>query len=177
MPVSFLNRAPRTQKPPSPCQPQGPTAGPNATEGRSVPHRERDPHGHPPCVGRGSEEASLLLVRTPLGQSSAERHDWQAEEGAEVGRGLGRLVRGPLGLGAEAALLRLVAGRDLTPVGQAGGKGSPHPRIPAAPSGVPGGGAEVGPLPGRPLPTGPHSARSSSRPGPDTLRRSSRWSR
>lgn len=51
-----------------------------------------------------------LLVRAPLGQSSAEGHDGQAEEGAEVRRLLGGQVGGPLGLGAEAALLWLVAG-------------------------------------------------------------------
>ena len=60
-----------------------------------------------------------------LGQSSAEGHDGQAEQGAEVGRGLplSRRVGGPLGLGAEAALLGLVAGRHLTPVGQGGCQG------------------------------------------------------
>lgn len=47
-----------------------------------------------------------------LGQSSAEGHDGQAEQGAEVRRGLPlcRRVGRPLGLGAEAALLGLVAG-------------------------------------------------------------------
>lgn len=60
-----------------------------------------------------------------LGQSSAEGHDGQTEQGAEVGRGLPlcRWVGGPLEPGAEVALLGLVAGRDLTPVGQGGCQG------------------------------------------------------
>lgn len=43
------------------------------------------------AVGRGGQvEGAGLWAQASLGQGSAESHDGQAEEGAEVGRGLGR---------------------------------------------------------------------------------------
>ena len=92
--------------------------------------------------GKGSLEKAApgLPVQAgaaQLGQSSAEGHDGQTEQGAEVRRGLPlrRWVGGPLGLGAEVALLGLVAGRDLAPVGQGGCQGR-IPPFQASGSGV-----------------------------------------
>lgn len=105
---------PRAQKPPTParCPQQGSQQGLIQQRAIQLPTGSETlaatAWGGPP---RRLPAQGFLsgLVRAPLGQRSAERHDGQAEEGAEVGRGLGWRVGGPLGLGVDAALLWLVA--------------------------------------------------------------------
>lgn len=81
------------------------------------PQRNHPPRSHGHLERLASRLPVQSVARVPLGQGSTEGHDGQAEEGAEVMcSSLGWQVGGPWEWGAEAALLRLVAGRNLTPV-------------------------------------------------------------
>lgn len=121
-PVSVPSRAPRPQKPLTPCPAPCRALSRTLTQRRPVWFSTRSETltaDRLERLGRGCFWSSCPGWagwgcrgggrRASLGQSSAESHDGQAEEGAEIGRGLGWCVGRRLGLGAEAALLRLVA--------------------------------------------------------------------
>lgn len=114
MPVSFPDRAlrPRNHQSPAPdhCRAHSRTL----TQQVAVQFSMGDETLIDNSLGRrlrgGCPRLPVQAAARPSGQSPAESHDGQAEEGAEVRCGMGRWAGRPLGQGAEVALLWLVAG-------------------------------------------------------------------